>query len=1373
MTLPEPEQERWQPLRLGVVDLFYYENEEFRFRDGRLLLRGNNGTGKSKVLALTLPFLLDGEISAHRVEPDGDPKKRMEWNLLLGGEYPHDERLGYTWIEFGRRAADGTREYRTLGCGLKAVSGRGIARRWFFSTTRRIGGDGGLDLLDSAGTALSRDRLIEAIGGRGMVYDNAGDYRRAVDEALFGLGEERYASLVDLLVQLRQPQLSKRPSETALSAALTQALPPVDQAVIADVAEAYRELEDDEHELQAMVDAESASTAFLGHYRHYARVAARRAARAPRREHSRYEKLTADRTAAAAEHGAADADLDLVDSRIRELDSRTARLNGQEQSLRRSPEMDSARELDRARADADRTAEQAGRAAADTDRVAEEAARARSGLGQASRDAERAETGFARAREQAAGAAGAAGIAERHRDAIERVLPGRPEDARRAAEELTGWRGRALEHTDSLIRAADAAREEHRRAGARVADADGEIAELEESRAQAEQDLDAAVRGHVAAVRGHAESCTELRVDGLAGLLDRLADWAATLTGPDPARQELNRCAHRIEAELVGREAALGREREELHDTRAALEDERERLESGRPAPPPVPHTRTASREAGRFGAPLWRLVEFADHLAPGERARLEAALEAAGLLDAWVGPDGSLAPAGEHDAFALPGDPVPGPHLGMLLHPSIDPDDPGARAVPADRVTALLASIGTADRPDVATWVTVGGDFRIGALRGSWTKEEARHLGEGAREQARRDRLRAIADELDTIGRRSSSLDTALDALAERRGTLRSELDSLPDDTGLRGAHARVSDIVRTGVLLARRKSEREQERERARVVWDEARAALDQACAELGTPADGQALAGQREELSSYRVALAGLWPALDLRRDTLRNLEETRERAERTEHHAAELRERSERLHLEAEEAAERRATLAETVGAAVAELNARLEQVSRELAHCRERGRELRDERSAALERRGRAAGLLERLDDDIAECSRTRAEAVGALRSFAATGLLGVALPDLEVPDPARVWAADPAVRLARAVDRALEGTDDADQVWDRLQKSLSQQFKNLQDALSRHGHSAASWPEAGALVVRVTFQGRERSVDGLAAALAEEVAARRALLSAREREVLENHLLTEVAGTLQSLITAAEGQVERMNAELEDRPTSTGMRLRLVWKLNRDAPEGLAAARGRLLRQTADAWSAQDRAAVGDFLQRLIERERDSGAPWFDRLAKALDYRSWHRFAVERHQHGQWKSATGPASGGERVLSASVPLFSAASSYYATAGNPHAPRLIMLDEAFAGVDDDSRAKCLGLLRAFDLDVVMTSEREWGCYPQVPGLAIAQLSRMDGVPAVLVTRWEWNGRERFRAADPGGTAVGEREGAVVAAAPGNTREGLWE
>jgi hypothetical protein len=301
----------------------------------------------------------------------------------------------------------------------------------------------------------------------------------------------------------------------------------------------------------------------------------------------------------------------------------------------------------------------------------------------------------------------------------------------------------------------------------------------------------------------------------------------------------------------------------------------------------------------------------------------------------------------------------------------------------------------------------------------------------------------------------------------------------------------------------------------------------------------------------------------------------------------------------------------------------------------------------------------------------------------------------------------------------------------------------------LSDALRRHGNNASATLQEEGIVVEVVFRGRSTTVPKLASSLAEEVADRQHLLDEREREILENHLVNEVASTLQELISEAEANVARTNAELAERPTSVGMRLRLSWRVAEDGPQGLAEARERLLRQTADAWSDDDRAAVGAFLQAQIQavRSRDVAGTWIEHLTDALDYRRWHRFAIERHQGRSWRSASGPASGGERVLTASVPLFAAASSYYASAGNPHAPRLVMLDEAFAGVDDDARAKCLGLLAAFDLDVVMTSEREWGCYREVPGLAIAQLTRVENIAAVLVTSWEWDGAARSRVERP--------------------------
>lgn len=409
--LPIPTTERWQPLRLGLVDLFYYDDEQFWFHDGRLLLRGNNGTGKSKVLALTLPFLLDGSILPRRVEPDADPKKRMEWNLLLGGAHGSSERTGYTWIEFGRRDADGSHHFTTLGIGLKAAAGRGIVKTWYFTTTRRIGD---LRLLDESRTVLGAERLREAIGTTGAVHATQEAYRRAIDEALFGLGEERYAALIDLLIQLRQPQLSKRPDERALSAALTEALAPLDQAVVADVAESFRSLEEERDAIEESRDTLRAAEDFLKHYRAYARVASRRHTTAVRLGNSKYEHAGRDLREAEEELGRVVAELERLEAARGASEERQGVLEGQAAALRDSPAMREAEGLrlaEKAAADAEDVAQReeadAAVAAATSEREAT-ATRAADGK----RD--RAESEAAERESAAARSAAAAGLAEQH-----------------------------------------------------------------------------------------------------------------------------------------------------------------------------------------------------------------------------------------------------------------------------------------------------------------------------------------------------------------------------------------------------------------------------------------------------------------------------------------------------------------------------------------------------------------------------------------------------------------------------------------------------------------------------------------------------------------------------------------------------------------------------------------------------------------------------------------------------------------------------------------------------------------------------------------------------------------------------------------------
>ena len=323
VALPVPKLRRWQPLRLGLVEMFHYDSEEFWFRDGHLLLRGNNGTGKSKVLSLTLPFLLDAQLKPSRIEPDGDNGKRMAWNLLMN---VHDRRIGYAWIEFGRIAEDGTPRYLSLGAGLSAVAARPQVDSWFFvlddaESGSRINQD--LWLISSQRVVLTRERLREALEGRGQMFDTAASYRRAVDERLFRLGSKRYEALMDTLIQLRQPQLSKKPDETALSNALTEALPPLAPELLGDVAEALGQLEEDRRQLEEYQTLGKAIDRFEQRYRLYAGTQSRRQARALRQAQTEFDgasrargeaqaRLTsaeAGETSAIAVHGTAEVDL--------------------------------------------------------------------------------------------------------------------------------------------------------------------------------------------------------------------------------------------------------------------------------------------------------------------------------------------------------------------------------------------------------------------------------------------------------------------------------------------------------------------------------------------------------------------------------------------------------------------------------------------------------------------------------------------------------------------------------------------------------------------------------------------------------------------------------------------------------------------------------------------------------------------------------------------------------------------------------------------------------------------------------------------------------------------------------------------------------
>lgn len=97
-------------------------------------------------------------------------------------------------------------------------------------------------------------------------------------------------------------------------------------------------------------------------------------------------------------------------------------------------------------------------------------------------------------------------------------------------------------------------------------------------------------------------------------------------------------------------------------------------------------------------------------------------------------------------------------------------------------------------------------------------------------------------------------------------------------------------------------------------------------------------------------------------------------------------------------------------------------------------------------------------------------------------------------------------------------------------------------------------------------------------------------------------------------------------------------------------------------------------------------------------------------------------------------------MSMYVPLFSAVVAKYQGA-RKDAPRLVSLDEAFAGVDEHNIKDMFRLMVDFDFEFIINSQILWGDVETLPRLSIYQLLRPENAKYVSTIHYHWDGKMR--------------------------------
>lgn len=1355
--LPEATRaDRWQPLRAGVVGLWEFDAAEYWYAHGWVQLTGRNEAGKSSLMALTtlIPWLAD--TSSSSIDTLGRAGKEFRYYVEPSGK-DGDRRAsdgsthrGWLWVEYGRLGEAGPEFFTTLLFAESRAASNRVTRLWNTAHGLRVRRD--LDL--APGRVVVQPK--ELAGPGFIAHPTAAAYKEHVAQYLLGSTVERLEAAGKMLRVTRTPKLGAQLQVGFVSEHLRSALPELDRAEVDALAAGWDQLD----QLRADLEAAQQAVATVERFRTNAwlpwvRAELRRRADVAARARSEFDGVTRDERKAEETADALSGDEDRLAGRSRQATQDAEAAGAAREALQES---DRYRDAQARVDDLRHRRGEVTRLSADLKQF-EDALRTSSDRVDAARD-EVARQADAVAVAQRAVDTGRDRLAEAAQQAGTPVPSGDidlPLLEQRLAE-----RRRSIEHARRLLATADSAEGQAGRAEDAAATARDRATDASAVADLAWQEAGEIRAALVASVSAWA---TAARPTMGSAVIDR---WVAALPTEvidsgvpgTPLRDQLRAewfDPHRIDLDRRWQDAV--RRRDEAAATADDLAQQIEALASA-PEPvfsPPVAWARRPRPATSADGAPLWALVDPLLGVAEDELARVEAALAAMGLLDAWVTPGGAYLAERDGADTVLALGPDAGnqgrqPSLADVLRPATHLSTLTATVGALLRRVVLLGSDDAI--PDDGLAVGRDGRWRAGALAGMAVPAHthAEWLGEAARADQRRRRISELRSDhalaLEALDAAASDVEAATEATA----ALTIQFQAAPTDADLRSSLTRAAERAAAAESAAAQAEQAALRADSRRAAADLATAALREFCADAGLPtvADGlNTVVDHVSQAKQQTIQFRSDGGALTNQQAVLASAEERL--TERLADHTQAERQRDS----VADKLAEARATVA-TLEATMSDgdrtIVAELEALKEREAEAKALRRRLEDELRVVAGRLGEARATLINAQEARRRATNQRDLAFADFRVAIDHGLAREASLDVPEAHASSVERVRDQVAVVRreVVPARWPATDDptAKTAFERrAYERLTEAVHELRAGLETRGRSAQLVPDdAGLPLIQVLVDASGVAYGPLEAGarlsrVHEDLAT---TYTTRVQQTLDELLGSTFLEHLRRRVGATDALVDGINDVLAQHPvvtTSTSLRIRLEPTSESDG-RMLEALRGPLLTNPEAA------SHVREHLRNRVEAaKRDAAlqgeADWRDRLAQTLDYRRWFEVHLQRKigAGGRWQPLTSQSfaemSGGARAVVLMLPLVATLAALYANMTG--SPRPLWLDEAFDGLDTSNRSMVMDLFRSFDFDVLLAGPNRLVNVRTVPAAAIYQVVRAPApLPGADLTLELWAG-----------------------------------